>query len=107
MTTPALLWMTTRTVRVMSLVVLTLLIANTRATALTFTPIDLPGAIYTQAYGINSSGQILGLYEDSSFTFHGFLFDNGAFTTIDVPGAIFTAAFGINASGRIVGTYST
>jgi hypothetical protein len=43
-----------------------------QAASFTFTPIDVPGAIYTEAYGINPRGQIVGPYFDSTGE-HGFL----------------------------------
>ena len=43
-----------------------------QAASFTFTPIDVPGAIYTEAYGINPRGQIVGPYFDSTRE-HGFL----------------------------------
>jgi probable HAF family extracellular repeat protein len=58
----------------------------------------------TQAQGINSRGQIVGLYEDGTGV-HGFLYDRGEFSTIDVPGAVGTKALGINPEGHIVGEY--
>ena len=75
--------------------------------AFTFTTIDVPGSIQTNANGINSRGQIVGFYTDvSSGTSHGFLDDNGTLTTLDFPGAINNAAFGINKDGQIVGWYA-
>jgi hypothetical protein len=71
-----------------------------------FTTIDVPGATFTAAFGINPNGTIVGSYADSSGHGHGFVDNNGAFTTIDVPGATLTAAFGINPNGTIVGSYS-
>jgi uncharacterized membrane protein len=37
-----------------------------------YTTLDVPGAIWTGASGINDSGQIVGSYEDAGGT-HGFL----------------------------------
>src|SRR4051794_29265388 len=49
--------------------------------AFTFTTINVPGAIQTNANGINSRGQIVGFYTDaSSGRQHGFLDDNGTLT---------------------------
>ena len=45
----------------------------------------MPGAVETNAYGINDSGQIVGWYADATHI-HGFLLDNGNYTTLDVPG---------------------
>ena len=38
-----------------------------------FTTIDFPGAIATAAYGINTAGDIVGQYTDSSGKTHAFL----------------------------------
>jgi len=44
------------------------------AASFTFTPIDVPGASFTEAFGITPSGQIVGRYLDSTGgTTHGFL----------------------------------
>ena len=39
----------------------------------TFSSIDFPGAILTQVAGVSPDGAIVGRYEDSSGTIHGFL----------------------------------
>ena len=75
-----------------------------------FTTVDFPGAVYTQANGINAGGDIVGLYVDINSKWHGFLFSGGVFSTIDFPdniqGAIrSTQATGIGPSGDIVGQY--
>jgi uncharacterized membrane protein len=70
-----------------------------------FTTIDFPGANLTQPWKINSRGDIVGVYFDTSGQVHGFLLSRGVFSTIDVPGAAGTAAFGINPRGDIVGSY--
>src|SRR5215831_17579178 len=71
-----------------------------------FATFDVPGAMQTFVYGINSSGQIVGTYRLSSGENHGFILDvDGSYTTIDVPGAPNSYAIGINDAGQIVGTY--
>ncbi len=66
----------------------------------------VPDADVTQAYGINSQGQIVGTYHDAN-GYHGFLRDkDGTFTLIDGPAATYTAAHGINDSGQIVGVFT-
>src|SRR6266508_408447 len=70
-----------------------------------FTSIDVPGASFTEAFGINPEGNVVGSYLNAA-GLHGFLLSKGAFTTIDVPGASFTQAFGINPEGNVVGVYS-
>jgi uncharacterized membrane protein len=77
-----------------------------------FTTINAPGAGYfgTFAYGINSSGQIVGtVFTGSRPGFcceYGFLDTGGSFTTIAGPGAEGTDARGINNNGQIVGIIS-
>jgi probable HAF family extracellular repeat protein len=78
--------------------------------SLTFTQIDVPGAMFTAAFGINDRGQIVGVFADAGGVVHGFLSDNGNFTQIDVPQINFpdapgTQAFGIRERGQIVGGF--
>jgi hypothetical protein len=72
-----------------------------------FTPFDAPGSVATQAWDMNPSGTIVGLFVDGTATnsTHGFVLDRGQFSTIDYPGSVFTDTFGINASGDIVGRF--
>lgn len=70
-----------------------------------FRPIDVPGAVATQAFGINARGEIVGLYTDATGATYGFRWSRGNVTTIAVPGAIRTEAWGINPRGDIVGRY--
>jgi uncharacterized membrane protein len=72
--------------------------------ALVYTTIDAPGATTTIAQGINSRGDIVGGYTDSSGN-HGYLLSKGVFTKIDYPGAAYTDANGLNARGEVVGGY--
>jgi uncharacterized membrane protein len=76
--------------------------------AWTFTPIEVPGATFTTAIGINGRGQIVGGFRDTGGVIHGFLLDKGVFTQIDVdiPGATRTEPTGINARGQIVGNFT-
>src|SRR5579864_2007901 len=60
-----------------------------------FTTIDFPGAVLTNAWGINPAGEIVGVYKDTAGQQHGFLLSWGHFTSIDYPGAIATDARGI------------
>jgi len=70
----------------------------------TFTSIDVPGAVVTQATGINDFGQIVGTYYDGT-TLHGFVYDGTTFTPVDAPGAFLTTVNRINNNGAIVGFY--
>src|SRR5258708_14889829 len=67
----------------------------------TFSTIDVPGASFTEAFGINPKGNIVGSHL-SATGLHGFLLSGGAFNTIDVPGASFPEASGINAKCNTV-----
>ena len=81
---------------VLSAVALIITASSLRASAFTFTAIDVPGATATEAFGINAAGDIVGFFTNASGA-HGFLLSRGVFTTIDVPGATATEAVGINA----------
>jgi len=83
------------------------LAAATGASAqnLTFTTIDFPGAVLTNAQGTNAQGEIVGFYTDTSGRTHGFLQSGGYFRSIDYPNSTATQALGIGPAGDIVGTY--
>jgi uncharacterized membrane protein len=74
-----------------------------------FTTIDVPGALESQAYKINSRGQIVGSYFGADGSSHIFLLSEGEFTTIDAPGAVETpnggTSAGISPRGDIVSSY--
>ena len=65
-----------------------------------FTSFDVPGSIYTQAFGINNRGQITGGYRDASGRQRGFLRDGHRSQTLDTPGG--NIAYGINDRGEII-----
>ncbi len=79
-----------------------------------YTVVDVPGTVSTDALAINNLGQVVGTYTTVSgvfgqFTYgqlQGFLYDVGGITTIDVPGAMSTVLNGINDAGEVSGTYS-
>ena len=68
----------------------------------TYTQIDVPGAVVTGAWGINTAGDVVGQFTDTTGN-HGFLLRGGVFTALDVPNASYTSAIGINDIGQIVG----
>ncbi len=84
-------------------IMLILLLACTALTAQTYTPIIFPGSIGTIAHGINSFGQIVGEFEDSSGVTHGFIYSAGSYSRFDYPGASSTVLNGINNAGDMVG----
>ncbi|HEY3206102.1 MAG TPA: hypothetical protein VGJ58_04040 [Gaiellaceae bacterium] len=69
-----------------------------------YTQLDYPGATFTQAWDVSSTGKVVGYF--NPVTSHGFSLDHGVFTQIDVPGAGWTRIFGINPQGEIVGSYA-
>lgn len=74
----------------------------------TYAKIDFPGSNFTLAVDVTDSGQmIVGRYNDSAGTTHGYLLSNGSFMSITFPGSFFTRAIGINRYGDIVGDYFT
>jgi uncharacterized membrane protein len=80
--------------------------SSARAGQYNYTRIDVPGAVFTGVYGINSRGQTVGEYQDEHGTSHGFLRNvDRSIVTIDYPGAVLTFANGINSQGDIVGRW--
>jgi probable HAF family extracellular repeat protein len=88
---------------VLSLAVLLLAFAWPALAQGTYTQIDVPGAAGTNAFGIDTAGDIVGFYEDVSFNIHGFLFSAGMYNTIDYSGSQYTYLYGLNDLGQIVG----
>lgn len=70
-----------------------------------FSEVIIPGAVLTNAQGINAAGDIVGIYRDAGGRTHGFVVRKGEVTTIDYPGALATEARGISPDGEIVGSY--
>src|SRR6185295_1316799 len=67
--------------------------SNSFADGPTFTTIEFPGATLTNAFGINSRGDIVGNYMNADKSDHGFLLSDGQYSAIDFPGATATEAF--------------
>ncbi|MEN1678810.1 MAG: hypothetical protein AAGJ46_04415 [Planctomycetota bacterium] len=76
-----------------------------------FSPIQVPGAADSVAYGVNDHGLVVGEFGNVSFAApfvvgnKGFAYDGREFRTIEFPGSVFTRAIGVNNSGEIVGEY--
>ncbi|MFZ0814714.1 MAG: glycoside hydrolase domain-containing protein [Candidatus Sulfotelmatobacter sp.] len=77
---------------------------------LQYSNVDYPGAMVSQAFGINNLGQIVGTWEDTNYCDHGYLLSGGTYTSIDNPNTTCanggTALYGINDAGQMVGSYS-
>lgn len=67
------------------------------------TTIAFPGAVETQAFGIDNDCDVVGEYLDSQGRIHGFLWRRGRFTTIDLPGFIGASVTDINDHGDMTG----
>jgi len=74
-----------------------------RQANVTFTTIDVPGAIATDVYGINTFGDMVGTFAPDASSNSGFIYSKGSFTTFDYPGGDTTFAMGINDSDLISG----
>lgn len=79
--------------------------ASARNSEMPLVTIDPSGSVDTRPFGINSSGEVVGLYITADGKTHGFLLSEGVYTTLDFPGALRTNALAINDSGQIVGRY--
>ena len=68
-----------------------------------FTTLSYPGSIYTVAYGINNSGDIVGTYVSGSGSQNGFVYSKGKYAKIVDPECNYLLAAGINVSREVVG----
>ncbi|HEY3971592.1 MAG TPA: hypothetical protein VGM18_01230 [Candidatus Sulfotelmatobacter sp.] len=68
---------------------------------LKFKTIDIPGAPYTWAQGINDNGLMVLSSLDSNNVQHAWLYNGKTFTNIDVPGYANTVPEGINNQGMV------
>jgi probable HAF family extracellular repeat protein len=68
--------------------------------------IDHPTSKTSAANGINSSGDIVGIYFDSERNEHSFRLKNGVFSSIDVPGSRRTLVDAVLDSGTVSGTHT-
>jgi probable HAF family extracellular repeat protein len=84
------------------LLLLSVALSTALGDSFTFQTLDFPGSSFTQAFGINSSGEIVGALSSG-----GFVYNAGNFSNFDVPGSTHTGAKGINELGQIVGEYDT
>lgn len=66
---------------------------------------SFPGAVNTYAYGINSSGNVVGNYSGASGDFGFLRLATGSFVSIAAPTSTSTVAVGINTYGTISGFY--
>ncbi|MCX5682696.1 MAG: HAF repeat-containing protein, partial [Planctomycetota bacterium] len=66
------------------------------------------GGNHSEAYSINSAGQVVGYSATAGASNHAFLYSGGAMGDLGtLPGGTGSSANGINASGQIAGTSSS
>lgn len=70
-------------------------------------PNTILGTHYSEAFGINDPGDVVGRFIGDDGFVHGFLLSGGTVTTLDFPGASDTYPFGISESGTIVGYFDS
>jgi probable HAF family extracellular repeat protein len=71
----------------------------------TLLPDAAPGALLTEATGINNFGTVVGFYLDADGLRHGFILQNGNYTTYDYPGALRTLLTRVNDRGQMTGIW--
>lgn len=71
-----------------------------------YTEIVVPGAVFTNAQGINAARDIVGFYRTPGGLTRGFVWRGGEVTTIHYPGAEYSDARGIGPDGTVVGNYA-
>jgi len=80
-----------------------------------YAAINVPGALATEARGINNNGEIVGFYKTTacgdydvkvpSCPTKGFKYVNGTYVKLMVPNSVSTAILGVNDPGDLVGFY--
>ena len=88
---------------------------STLSAQFTYAPINVPGAVATQARGINKTGEVVGFYQTTSCAdtdvrvptcpTKGFRLVNGTYVKLMVPNSVSTAIMGVNDSGDLTGFY--
>jgi len=73
----------------------------------TITDLGTLGGSYSDAYGVNDLGQVVGESETGSGEFHAFLYDGSAMQDLVPLGGSASIAYGINNSGHVVGGSDT
>ncbi len=72
----------------------------------TYSSIEVPQVVDTEASGINDAGVIVGYYypNEPNLT-EGFVLSGGVYTTIAIPGETYTVLYDINDNGVLLGNY--
>jgi len=72
----------------------------------TYTTLDVPGASWTWAYGINNKGLMTVEWGDSAGNYEASYYDGKKYKTIDVPKAVNSYVHGIDSAGDVVYAWS-
>jgi probable HAF family extracellular repeat protein len=70
-----------------------------------FLPISFPNAKFPFAYGVNDSGEVVGVYETGTELL-GFVLKGRTVTSLSFPNSTQTDAIGINNSGEVAGVFT-
>ena len=98
------------------LAIIILLPSTLLAQTFTYARINVPGAVLTQARGINNTGEVVGFYETSTTCTDtdvrvptcptkGFKLVNGTYIKLMLPNSVSTAIMGVNDLGDLTGFY--
>lgn len=98
-----------------TLAILLLTLSSRSFAQFSYAAINVPGAVATEARGINNNGEIVGFYKTAACTDYdikvpscpvkGFKYVNSAYLTLMVPNSVSTAILGVNDLGDLVGFY--
>jgi probable HAF family extracellular repeat protein len=81
--------------------------ASTGGSGYSVTELGTLGGDYSQAFGINSRGQIVGSSYTASGEVHAFLWEKGEMTDLGTLGGDHSQATAINSRGQVVGYANT
>src|SRR5215469_6512224 len=71
---------------IQTLVLVIAIAGSTRASGLTFTTVEFPGAEWTEVDGISGNTVIGTYFVDGIVGTHGFIYNGSTFATLDFPG---------------------
>jgi probable HAF family extracellular repeat protein len=73
-----------------------------------YTFLDSLGGVYTRAYGVNDSGQVVGQYRRADNMFRAFIWQNGTMQDLNIgDSSVGNIAYSINDNGVVAGAYGS